>query len=422
MKVLVSSDDTGAAKLVVFKKGTDTSKKDSTGPSLVKNCLARPNSSYKTRIAHLLNYDYQYLIASRYGGVVSIYDFEEAEQTKEEGQKEQEQEQELFTHIKDYQIPIEKDDKPVALCKSEKLDSVLLAYESGKVFLLYLGNLEFEPFELDVPRTGPISAFTVNQHQENVVAYGGKENDLQIVELFDSKLNSNVFKGDYKCALKPKTIFKAKNVRNDHLDLRVPIWITNILFFDNAAKKGQYKLITSTRYGQLRLYDMAHGRKPTNDFQVTDSAILRLAFADDEQTQVVVTDTHSLIAKYSLSQIDKRAFKTNSASAGDIIKPVPRLLGKFAGGNTGATFAVQVYDNVAAFGGLDRYLRAFNTDDRELLAKIYLGVEISSLIILDDEDEVDKEEQDQKRKREEEEAHEEEEMWNQLSKKRDVRY
>ncbi|KAI3403718.1 NSA1 [Candida oxycetoniae] len=417
MKVLVSSDDTGGAKLAIFKRGTDTSKQDAIQPEAITNCLIQPYSNYGSRIIHLLNYNYQYLIASRYGGILSIFDFEEKEEKEnDKANKDDANEETLFEHLHDYRIPVEKDDKPVALVKAEKLDSVFVAYESGKVFVIYIGDFKFEPLLINLSNSGPISAFTNNPRRENVFAYGGKENDLQIVELYDAKVNSTIFKKeDYRLVFSPKTIFKAKNVKNDHLNLRVPIWITNVLFFSDK-KEGSckhYNLITSTRYGQLRIYDTAHGRRPIKDFQVAEKPIVTLTFASEEENEVIVTDTHNMIAKYSLTQIDDKAFKTNSASAGNIIKPVPKLLGKFTGGNTGATFGVQIHEELATFAGLDRYLRVFDLDTRQVLAKVYLGVEASSLLIIDDEDEED---EDQKRKREEEEA-EDEQMWDQLNKK-----
>lgn len=269
-------------------------------------------------------------------------------------------------------------------------------------------KFDFKPLEIKLPEAKPISAFTVNPVAENIIAVGGKEFDLQVIQLFSSKINSTIFKKkNYEKEFVPQIVFKAKNVKNDHLDLRVPIWITNILF--SKSEKG-YKLITSTGYGQIRLYDTTEGRKPRKDYQVTEKTIVTLSYANDEQSEIIITDTHSLMAKYSLTKIDEKAFKTNSASAGDIIKPVPKLLGKFSGGNTGATFGVQVYEDIVAFAGLDRYLRVFDLESREILAKVYVGVEVSSLLVLDDEDEED--EDTRKRKREEEE--EDEELWNEL--------
>ncbi|EMG49915.1 NSA1 Ribosome biogenesis protein NSA1 [Candida maltosa Xu316] len=404
MKFIISADDTGAAKEVVCNKGTDTSKQDAKQPTSITNFFTEPDATLKSRIVHLLSFNYQYIIATRLGGHVSVYDLnEEVEQ------------EEKYKLLHDFELPVADDDKPIALAKIEILDSIIVAFESSKIFLIHIDDkFKFKPLEIQLPEYKPISAFTVNPEAENIIALGGKEHDLQIIQIFNKKINSTIFKKkNYEKEFQSTVIFKAKNVKNDHLDLRVPIWITNILFCKNNGNPG-YKLITSTRYGQVRLYDTNEGKKPRKDYPVSQKPIVTLSFANEEQTELIITDTHSLMAKYTLEKIDEEAFKTNSASAGDIIRPVPKLLGKFTGGNTGATFAVQVYENIVAFAGLDRYLRVFDLESREILAKVYVGVEVSSLLILDDEDEDD--EETKKRKREEEE--DDEDLWNQLDTKK----
>lgn len=417
MKILVAADDTASGKLVECNRGTDTSKQVAPQPKSIENCFTIPKFNYSSRIKHLINYNYRYFIASRIDGTVSVYDYEEdpsAEKTLAEDEKDElDTKAELFKHLHDYKVPIAASDKPIGLFKLEKLDSISIPYTSGRTFLIYVGDFKFEPFEIELPNESPIEAFAVNPEHENIIAYGGKEVDLKVLELHDEKINSSVFKKDYKKHFNPKVVFAAKNVKNDHLDLRIPIWITNILFFKNDSKNN-YKVLTSTHYGHLRIYDSTHGRKPMKNYQVSQDPILTLTFSDEGQKEVIITGPNSLIAKYSLTLIDEKAFKTNSATAGEIVKAVPKLLGKYTGGNTGASYAVEVLENVVAVAGLDRYLRVFDVESRELLARVYLGVEVSSLIVLDDEDE---EEEEVKRKREAE-VEEDEELWNQLDKEK----
>ena len=56
----------------------------------------------------------------------------------------------------------------------------------------------------------------------NLLATGGKEHDLQLWDV--SKLDKG-------------PIFRAKNVPHDNLELRVPIWLTDICFPDNKSAK-----------------------------------------------------------------------------------------------------------------------------------------------------------------------------------------
>merc|ERR1711973_15410 len=74
-------------------------------------------------------------------------------------------------------------------------------------------------------------------NSDNFVATGGKEHDLQIWDL--NKVESG-------------PVFRAKNVPTDSLQLRVPIWITDMCFPDNITKD---KVAIVSRHGHIRLYD-----------------------------------------------------------------------------------------------------------------------------------------------------------------------
>ena len=65
--------------------------------------------------------------------------------------------------------------------------------------------------------------------RKEIIATGGLENPLK---LFDVEHQ--------------KQIFLAKNVKHDSLELRVPVWISDIGFFPETSK-----LITSSRYGHV---------------------------------------------------------------------------------------------------------------------------------------------------------------------------
>ena len=71
----------------------------------------------------------------------------------------------------------------------------------------------------------------------NQVATGGKEHDLQIWDL--TRLDGG-------------PIFRAKNVPHDNLELRVPIWLTDVCFPDNQSSN---QVAVVSRYGHIRLYD-----------------------------------------------------------------------------------------------------------------------------------------------------------------------
>lgn len=79
-------------------------------------------------------------------------------------------------------------------------------------FLIHINDsFDFKPLELVLPEYKPISAFAINPQAENIVALGGKEHDLQILQLFNKNINSTVFKKkNYENEFKPQIIFKAK--------------------------------------------------------------------------------------------------------------------------------------------------------------------------------------------------------------------
>jgi ribosome biogenesis protein NSA1 len=49
----------------------------------------------------------------------------------------------------------------------------------------------------------------------------------------------------------------AKNLPNDELDLKIPIWDTSIAYLSNA-----YSLVACTAYSDVREYDTRGPRKP----------------------------------------------------------------------------------------------------------------------------------------------------------------
>lgn len=78
---------------------------------------------------------------------------------------------------------------------------------------------------------------------------------------FDRKLIATGGKGLPNC-LKvydletEKRLFKSKNLPNDHLQLEVPVWDTDVSFIDVN------RLVTCSRYGYLRMYDRRSQRRP----------------------------------------------------------------------------------------------------------------------------------------------------------------
>lgn len=385
MRVLVSSDETGLVKEIICPKGTDTSKKDGVKPETINKLCNEPQASLKARVLEMIQIDNQ-LITLRINGDLCFYDM-----TKEDDD---------FKLIKSLSLC---EDRPVSLIDYSRLGYVIVAFETNKIFIVDLKLYKHK--ELIIPyekKVKPIVTFVENPYKDGEFAFGGEENDVKIVKLFDKPPKS-------LAKFTIEVIKTFRNVPNNHLDLRVPISIKKITFLEKE------KFLTVTKYGQLRIYDINNDR-PLNDFKIGDKPIIQISLCNNN-SEIILSDTTSLIGKYSLTKFDSNATKINTATSGTLKRPSVKLLGKYSeGSNTGATHAIHNFqEKYVGCGGLDRYLRIYDIETRELIVKAYIGTQISSLIILED-DEVIEEPKPEKRilESEDEESDDDNEMWQQL--------
>ncbi|XP_035206181.1 WD repeat-containing protein 74-like [Stegodyphus dumicola] len=171
------------------------------------------------------------------------------------------------------------------------------------------------------------------------IATGGKENDLKIWDL-----------------QAPQTpIFKAKNVPNDFLDLRVPVWVTDMKF------KPDDKIVTCTRHHQIRLYDPKAQRRPVINMEFEKYPLISLSLAHNEY-QVVVGSGRGRMALIDLRK---------------------KLLVHVFKGFAGSIRCVQCHPTLplVASCGLDRFLRIHDLNEHKLLKKIYLKTRLNCLLL-----------------------------------------
>eukprot|EP00960_Hanusia_phi_P032543 749910-Hanusia_phi.AAC.3 len=74
------------------------------------------------------------------------------------------------------------------------------------------------------------------------IAYGGQENELQVYDLQSQTVT-----------------WKAKNVPENKLRLRLPVWVTDLQYL---SSEDENKIVICTAYGQIRLYDIRAQRRP----------------------------------------------------------------------------------------------------------------------------------------------------------------
>ncbi|KAK3550280.1 hypothetical protein QTP86_023832 [Hemibagrus guttatus] len=117
-----------------------------------------------------------------------------------------------------------------------------------------------------------------NPSERHHVATGGKENPLKVWDL-----------------QRPDTpIFTAKNVANDWLDLRVPVWVRDMAFLTQSNK-----IITCTGHHQVRVYDPLCRRRPVLEAEFGEVPLTALSVPPGENS-VVVGNTHGQLANLDL--------------------------------------------------------------------------------------------------------------------------
>jgi len=215
-------------------------------------------------------------------------------------------------------------------------DRVVTCAESGE---LQVWKDAVEQVKIDVGAN--ISKMKQSIQEPNLVCTGGKENDLKLWDL--------------NCP--EEAVFKAKNVKNDWLNLRVPVWVTDMAFFSESNK-----ILTGTGHHQVRIYDPnTSQRRPVMDMTFEEYPITSVSLRPGE-TQVIVGNTHGTMA---LLDIRKGA-------------EVMRYKGV-----AGAIRCVQCHPTqpIVASCGLDRYVRIHDINSRELLSKYYLKSRLNGLLL-----------------------------------------
>eukprot|EP00607_Mallomonas_marina_P009483 CAMPEP_0182420632 /NCGR_PEP_ID=MMETSP1167-20130531/5568_1 /TAXON_ID=2988 /ORGANISM="Mallomonas Sp, Strain CCMP3275" /LENGTH=344 /DNA_ID=CAMNT_0024596833 /DNA_START=295 /DNA_END=1329 /DNA_ORIENTATION=- len=143
----------------------------------------------------------------------------------------------------------------------ENLSNIICYNPTGNVKII---NRDIFAVSSEFQARGPINA---GASCYNGVAFGGKENDLQLWDISSKK-----------------SIWSAKNVPHDNLSLRVPIWITAITFLnsnqnnsetDTTEKNAEptVTILTGTAYKQLRLYDVRSKRQPQFSIDIGDFSV-----------------------------------------------------------------------------------------------------------------------------------------------------
>ncbi|XP_032939493.1 WD repeat-containing protein 74 isoform X1 [Catharus ustulatus] len=217
--------------------------------------------------------------------------------------------------------------------------SIVTAVESGLVRVW--GEHEAEE-PLQELQAGPgLCRMRQDPTRPHLVGTGGKENGLKVWDLQRPQ----------------EPLFRAKNVRNDWLDLRVPVWERDLQFLP-----GSQRVVTCTGHGQVRLYDPSTPqRRPVLDAAVGEAPLTALALIPGD-TSVVVGS-----ARGDVAVIDLRKGR------------VLRALKGFAGGVRGLQCHPRL--PLVASVGLDRFLRVHQLRDGRLRDKVYLKSRLTCVLL-----------------------------------------
>lgn len=219
----------------------------------------------------------------------------------------------------------------------------------------------------------------------HLLATGGKENPLKIWDVTSPQ----------------QPIFCAKNVRNDWLNLRVPVWETRTEFLP-----GTNQVVTSTGYSQVRLYDPSSPqRRPVIELQLDDKGhkypITALAGRSDSHLQFVVGTTVGTLA---LADLRKKAF-----------------IKHYKAGTGGGIVDLKCHPSAPTFasGSIDGYIHWFDLNTSKKVHSMYLHSPVNCLLFppevsLSGDNRVLSEEVSKSVHTESENDDEEDDVWDQL--------
>ncbi|VDP12021.1 unnamed protein product [Soboliphyme baturini] len=196
-----------------------------------------------------------------------------------------------------------------------------------------------------------INRMRLNPKIPNMVATGGRENDLKVRDLNNPQ----------------KPIFIAKNVPHDELNLRIPVWIRDLRFVDDNV------VATCTAHYQIRGYDLRSGRRrPFVDIKFGDHPITAIACWKDR---------HNYFS-YLLPFVQLSNDGLCAGELGLFDLKTGRLVCTYKG-FAGGIRCVECHETepCVATCGLDRFVRLHHVQTRKMLNKIYCKSRLTSMLL-----------------------------------------
>ncbi|KAJ2080744.1 Ribosome biogenesis protein nsa1 (NOP7-associated protein 1) [Coemansia sp. RSA 988] len=222
-----------------------------------------------------------------------------------------------------------------------------------------MGEIRYQSYSGDAAMLMKVSvdAYRMRVHQKraSVFAVGGREQELTVWDA------DTVEAGGQLGHTKPRSmpLFKSKNVGNDNLDLRMPVWITDIQFMDDNASAPL--IAVSTGHRQIRIYDAKTQQRPVQNWEVSKHPIYHI-LASHVRPELFFADNMG-----NVQQLDTR-------------------MGRVVGGYKGIAGAVKAMaisedGSMIAAAGLDRFLRVYEAGGmRRALHRAYIKQRVSQVV------------------------------------------
>lgn len=196
---------------------------------------------------------------------------------------------------------------------------------------------------MDVIETGDnLSRMRQCSKNKKLVAVGGKErkNNLKVYDLEAKKM-----------------IFTSKNVPHDNLQLEVPVWDSDMSFVNNS----ETCIATCSRHGYIRFYDYRQQRRPIHNY--TDSRDQAFNSMTEKDGIIYVGTTTGGLYAFDLKAM-KSPLHTFKGATGSISCVTLDDTGKYLFSSS-----------------LDRYVRAYDTQNTHLLYQCYVKSKASEILM-----------------------------------------
>lgn len=400
MRFLIGCPENGSLKEIICNIGTDSSKKDSLQSFYIANYVSEGSKNKIDRWYSLKN-DASRMIITRNHGVIQLMRRKNVSKKDDERQIEYDiSEFEMLDFINDDNLLNDKILEPLFIKSKKRTKLVdefvciasldenetkfLVGTKSGLIHILELNSTytnisKVVTHEVKAPLEFVQLYDNDNSNSKNhVFAIGGEENLIKLYQLNE----------DLQTLSK---IWEAKNVKNDRLDMRIPVWPMSLKFLnpcENIKQKDQlnYQFVTITRYSHLGIYQTQHGKKPLYyiDLLPNREPLTSLELIDDDVNKLTPLGNlrSSDITNFNFTTTDTKNQVLKYTNSG-------RLIGKFGKADiVGASNYIHIIPNknLLIQVGLDRYLRVFDVNSLRTLIKVYVGSKSNFVELIDEND------------------------------------